>query len=273
MENQAAQQVHNLKKRNDLLDKILPALEARAEVVGVWLTGSLAEDAGDEYSDVDLRVVISADATDIFLRDLSEILRSITDLVLFQRRGHLVNVVTRDWLRVDLLITPDVGLRAPGGPSKILVDPDGALASAMPRAAAATDAEKARDVVDEFIRCLGLLVFVAERREWISAYQGTLAMIGLFVELLQLESGTHRGVGGALSLNRRLREDQMELIEEIPALRPTERSVIDVQTWLAKHFLLRARDLFDERVWTYPSEFERATLDRLSRAGFIIDFA
>lgn len=87
--------------REDFLHLTLAALQSNEVVVGVWLVGSLAAGTRDPYSDIDLRVVVRAESQESFLDELPAFSRSFCDAVLVQRRGSLVNVVTRDWLRLD----------------------------------------------------------------------------------------------------------------------------------------------------------------------------
>lgn len=68
-------------KRDQLLARIVQALENDSRVVAAWLTGSFAAGTADEWSDVDLCVAIQDDHFGIFVEQRREIYNGVGEAV------------------------------------------------------------------------------------------------------------------------------------------------------------------------------------------------
>lgn len=253
--------------RDTVRDALVHELGLRAEVVAVWLDGSLARDEGDAYSDIDLAVAVEDDRLDAFLGVLPAVIRTACDPVLVRGYGRLTTVVTADWERADLLVRPASEVHAGiAGPVTVLWDPRAQVTILDARDQADAVPDRLRNAVEEFIRCLGLLPIAAARGEWIGGYIATGQMTAMLTELMQLENGTHR-VGGALRLGSRLTQEQQQAIASLPPLLPDPDSIVLVHTALAREFLPRARALAERMALDYPSRLEDAVRVHLRRHG------
>ena len=261
--------VQRARPQDRLIARIESVLAGRPFVLAAWVSGSLAAGQADEHSDVD----VAAGVRDESLGEPDETWRALADEVEHLvycgvRRSHdgiLVNAVTAGWERFDILLVPAARV-ASGvpGPIAVLFDRMGGVRQTAARRQPPSPA-RLRDVVDEFIRCLGLLGVVGPRQEWLAAMGGTLLMRQLLIELLLAENGEVIGVGSALRLNRRLADAQRELLLGLPPLAPTRDAILAHQLALANAFLPRARRLLSAYGVAFPVEFERATRDHLRR--------
>jgi predicted nucleotidyltransferase len=255
--------------REVLLDVLVGALRRHDDVVAVWVDGSIGRGVADAHSDIDIGVAVADDRLDEFLGQLPGVVRAVCDPVLLRSMGRLLTLVTQDWLRADVFVRTgaETGRGIPG-PVDVVHDPDNLVhvltePPAPPRGRLA-------EVIEEFLRCLGLFPVVAARDEWIGAYIASGMMVGLLAELMQLENGTHR-VGGALRLNQRLTDEQRRELTALPPLRPERQSVIDTQTALAQAFLARAPRAAEAAGVPYPARLDAAARAHLARAGLIIN--
>lgn len=257
--------------QDPLVARIQTVLTGCPYVVAAWLSGSLAAGHADEHSDVDVAAAVHDDSLgqpDARWRALAE---QVGDLVYCTvRRSHegvLVNAITSAWERFDILVLPAASV-ADGvpGPIEMLFDRTAGIRQTTDRRPSPSPA-RLRDVVEEFLRCLGLLGVVGPRQEWLAAMDGTLLMRQLLIELLVAENGEAMGVGSALSLNRRLSARQRDLLLSLPPLAATREAVVAHQLALGRIFLPRAHRLLTACGAGFPDEFEKATLEHLQRLG------
>ena len=154
-----------------LIDRIAEVLEPLPGLGSAFLGGSHGRDEADAYSDVDVYVVV-AEADDI--PDLlSRLEQSVDEIgpILFKKtlpNARTINCITTDWLRFDLTVVSGIELAfVAGGAAKPLFDRLG-LAEALPTTPAgppAPSADAILDVVNEFIRVLGLSMVVKGRND------------------------------------------------------------------------------------------------------------
>ncbi|MGN6360483.1 MAG: hypothetical protein ACTHMJ_23750 [Thermomicrobiales bacterium] len=93
----------------DLLAHLLDALDVDPRVLAAWLIGSLAQGAGDEYSDLDLLLAVEDAALPALANAWRDFLASVGPTVYAQRLGApdkpTITAVTPDWLRFDLTLS------------------------------------------------------------------------------------------------------------------------------------------------------------------------
>ena len=256
----------------ELLDRLVGRIRAHDEVVAVWLDGSRARGDADAYSDVDLGVAVTDEGIGDFVRALADLISTSCDVALVKQAGRLLNVVTREWVRADIVVRT-VSEVAGGivGPVELLYDEIGVVRrvddpKGPPRPV------RVHELISEFLRFLGLLPVAVARREWVGAYIATGAMTSQVAELMQLHNGTQR-VGGALRLSERLTEAQRQAISQLPPLRPDGDSVVAVQSTLAAVFLPLARQVAGSTGAAYPAAAEEAVLAHLRRHGIDLRLA
>src|SRR5579862_3951429 len=98
-------------EQSALIDRIRIVLEADARIDAVWLAGSLGKGRGDAFSDVDILALCAdgkAAEVSAAYADPSAIAKPVLVNRLFG--GAVLNVVTEDWQRFDIVFLEKVGL-------------------------------------------------------------------------------------------------------------------------------------------------------------------
>lgn len=258
------QQGGRVTPQDDLLRHLVRGLQKREEVLAVWADGSRTRASADAYSDVDLGVAVADDALDQLLQSLPALVRDCCDVALVKQAGRLVNVVTSDWTRADIFVRTRSEITGGiSGPVEPLHDPD-RLIQEVSVPSGPPPAARVREVIDEFLRFLGLLPVAVAREEWVGAYIATGTMAAQVAELMQFQNRTHR-IGGALRLSERLTEPQRRMFAELPHLSPDREALVAVQTALAEMFFPLAREVAAAAGVAYPAKAEDAALTYLNR--------
>lgn len=236
---------------------------------GLFLGGSHGRGNADEWSDLDFVGVADGDNHARLADRWLETIRAAAPVVHLMRRQQgpalLLNIVTADWLRIDLLLVPPalfVKGRARDGITMLFDHDD--LAAALPDTlpSRAPDPARVRHVTTEFLRVLGLLPVVAGREEWVVATAGTGLLRG-FVQELLIEASPVPDRGGALGLGRVLAPEEHDLLARLPYPAAEREAVIAAHAAIARIFLPRARALFERLGLEWPQAFEDATRRRL----------
>jgi predicted nucleotidyltransferase len=258
----------------DVIEAITERLRIEERVRALFLSGSHACGLDDAYSDIDFLLVSPEGAVDEIAALWRGALETTGPLVLWRDRQvnpSLINAITKDWLRIDLMILKpeQLGRQTKKG-LKCLFDRDGLHGSLRDEEERSSpDPARLRYQFEEFIRVLGLLAVAAGREEYINGVTGIFHLRNLLVELLIEETGVPNR-GGALHLNRLITDEQKELLAALPPPEPTRSAMISVHLAYAEAYLPRARRL--AKVWgvDWPDRFEQATWDHL-RASLSLD--
>lgn len=250
-----------------LIEAITARMADKETVLGLFLSGSFGRGTADEWSDVDL--VALADLADhaALAREWRDTLASITPIVFWQelpRGGTLINAISEEWLRCDLIITtPDNFGRRAKNTVKPLVDrharydtlPD----SLPPRQ---PDASTVSYLIHEFIRMLGLMPVGLGRREYMTMVLG-VGMLRGHLETLLMQDVTEPDPGGMLHQSRLLPAEQMRMLAALPYPDAKREALIDANFAMARAFMPRARAMADRLGLVWPEAFEAATRRRL----------
>ena len=247
-----------------LIIRIAGVLERLPGLGGAFLGGSHGRDEADAYSDVDVYVVL-AEADDI--PDLLPRLEQSVDEIgpiLFSKvlpNARTINCITMDWLRFDLTAVSRIELAfVAGGAVKPLFDRLG-LAEALdttPATAPEPTADAILEVVNEFIRILGLSQVVRGRDDLVVAQTGTNLLRDLLIRAMAMENAPQprRGV---LALQRDLSPDQVAVLLDLPPPGATWSTIFARTRAIADQFFPRARALAERLDAPYPQTFERVT--------------
>ena len=247
-----------------LIIRIAGVLERLPGLGGAFLGGSHGRDEADAYSDVDVYVVL-AEADDI--PDLLPRLEQSVDEIgpiLFSKvlpNARTINCITMDWLRFDLTAVSRIELAfVAGGAVKPLFDRLG-LAEALdttPASAPEPTADTILEVVNEFIRILGLSQVVRGRDDLVVAQTGTNLLRDLLIRAMAMENAPQprRGV---LALKRDLSPDQVAVLLDLPPPGATWPTIFARTRAIAEQFFPRARALAERLDAPYPQTFERVT--------------
>jgi hypothetical protein len=252
-----------------LLPRLITSLSSISTCDGLYLSGSHARGTEDAFSDLDL-VLVSDPSHHPSVRDQTRVLLGqIAPLVMFRASNGptttLVNAVTVDWDRIDLLLEPkDRFLNRASSSIRPLHDPAG-LATGL-RFSAEDTALLGRRIAyttEEFIRVLGLLPVGLGRREYVLCTLGAGHLRDHLITLMKAKAGT---LGeGALHLSRSISATDMAVLTDLPVAHPDRDSVITLHLALARAFLPRARAWHDGHQLDWPLGFEMATKAHLSR--------
>jgi len=250
-------------EQQSLIDALRRFLESDQRVEAVWLAGSLGRGAGDDYSDVDLLVLVAdgavATTSTALARGLGEVVKPVLLNELYG--GRILNVVTEDWQRFDLSIVEGADLpRYDSAELTTLFNRADRAPPVQPDLQYQTAPEALLKLAQEFLRVLGLLVGAMGREEYELGLRGVDLLRGMTLELMLEENGIAPSKrGGALHRRPFLTADQLADLATIPPQAATRAGVIAPNLAIAAIFLPRARRLAAKIGAAWPTEFEAAT--------------
>ncbi|MGI8868819.1 MAG: nucleotidyltransferase domain-containing protein [Mycobacteriales bacterium] len=254
-------------EQQDLMKRAKRILREDVRVLGVWLTGSFGAGTDDQFSDVDLWVVVDANDVESFCDDWPKISDDIAPIVYRKQVGTqpVFSQITPDWLRFDITVgTPDKIAGRTRSTVKPLYDPNGLsadLGDAGP--SKQPDPRRVVSLSREFLRVLGLLPVVVGREEFVVGESGAGLLRDMLIDLM-LEDVAVENRGGALHLNRLLSTDRQQILIDLPPLKATRESVIGAHVAGAAAFLPLARDLHARCGLDWPQEMEDAVRRHLA---------
>lgn len=253
-----------------ILASLAAPLAADPDVAALFLAGSHGNGTADAFSDIDLLAIAPAAAhrrvADAWRTGVE---RFVEVVFVGERhgRGVLLNVITADWMRIDLVVlaAADATGRCKAGLRPVFdrIGFHDGLPDDLPPAQ--PDPQRVGRTVNEFIRVLGLLPVGLGRGELVMCVKGADLLRDLLIDLM-LEECPLPDRGGALHLGRLLRPQDMAVLEGLPYPQPRRQAVIDAHRALAAAFLPRARRLSAELGVAWPDRFEAATRRRLQEA-------
>ena len=93
--------------QTDLIQRVTEVLNSDERIGSAFLGGSYGRDEADEYSDIDVYVVVAeADQIQEVLNHLTNVVSAITPLLFYKvlQNARTTNCITVDWLRFDLTV-------------------------------------------------------------------------------------------------------------------------------------------------------------------------
>ncbi len=252
-----------------LIETLRRLVEAEPGVEAAWLAGSLGKGGGDEFSDVDLLLLVGEGAAAMVSAALIDGLNRVTKPVLVYKLfgGRVVSVVTDDWERFDLSIVGPADLAGYNSSDlTCLFNRSGREPPLRADALYQASPETLLKLVQEFLRVLGMLPGALGREEYELGLRGVDLLRGMTLDLMLEESGISPAArGGALRRRPFLTADQLQDLETIPAQAAERRSLLDANRTIAAIFLPRARRLAATIGMAWPAAFEEATRRHLKR--------
>jgi len=250
-----------------LIERIRTALQTDPRVRALFLSGSFGCGTADQYSDVDLLLVTDHGRQEEFLRVWLDILGSISEVVFWQRPfpgAPLLNAITSEWLRCDLVVFDRDQLRIRSQKSlKVLLDESNLYAALPVDDPMKGGPSKLAAIVNEFIRVLGLAPVAVGREEYVVAVTGAGLLRSSLIQLFLEENGIRDA--GALHLKRLLTAEQLNILEKMPGVNANREWVFEACLNCARFFLPRAKRLARELSIPWPESFEAATLRHLNK--------
>ena len=228
--------------------------------------GSFARGTSDQFSDVDLCVVV--DETDIaaFCDDWPDLCDSIAPTVFRRQLGDhpVFNHITPDWLRFDVLVaSPEALLSRTRTTVSPLYDPQGLSSRlAEPNPPNPPNPERISAVTVEFLRVLGLLPVVIGREEFVVGQSGVSLLRSMLIDLM-LEDVAVEDRGGSLHLNKLLPPERQHVLTQLPPVQASRESVIAGHVACATAFLPLSRTLHSTCGLAWPQVLEDAARHHL----------
>ncbi len=241
--------------QQDLVDRVLDDLASDPRVRGLWLTGSFGAGTADEYSDVDMFVLVADAHVDGYASEWLPRVAPRYRPLLARRRvpAPVFEHVLPGWLRWDVVVGGPAGLND--------LDPERVLElfnrdGVQPRPAfrPGVEASAVRELTEEFLRVLGLLPVVVGRGELVTAVTGAGLLRQLLTTLLRYRAEGPR-LSGGLRLNEVLPADELAALAALPPLYAEQGAVVRAHLACAAMFLPVARDLLGP---DHPHELEAA---------------
>jgi predicted nucleotidyltransferase len=214
-------------QQSALIDRIKRVLEADARIDAVWLSGSLGKGKGDEFSDVDILALCAegrAGEISAAYADPSTIAKPALVNLLYG--GRIVNVVTEDWQRFDIVFIEKSAFGMYNAADLMaLFNRTGAEPPRTERQLYAATPAAVLKLVNEFLRVLGLGPVGIGRREYLVALWGIELLRRMTIDLMLEENGIGPAErGGALHLNIFLTQDQRRELETLPPVAPIAKA-------------------------------------------------
>ena len=253
-----------------LIDAIAARLQAEPKVHAAWLAGSLGKGEGDAFSDVDVLALVGegpvGGVSSEIARDLTSIAEPVLVNMLFG--GAVLNVVADDWRRFDIsFVPPDLLGRYDAAKLTPLFNRGDVEPPILPDQAYRPSPERVLQIVNEFIRVLGLSGVVLGRQEYVMGQSGVDILrrqtIDLCIEQNRIGPADR---GGILHMNKLMTLEQRVLLASMPAVGPERGSILRASIELARLFLPRAKALAHEVGADWPEGFEQATRAHLERS-------
>ena len=240
---------------------------------GLYLGGSLGRGGGDGFSDLDFVGVAAEGDLKAVAADWAARLGEARDLVYLKNHGVLINAITRDWLRIDLVVeTAERFAMRPEGEVLALHDPLGLAERLTGKAAALPGGPRIAARTEEFLRVLGLLRVGLGRDDVALCTEGFWHLRGHLKETM-LDAARPDRRHGALSLKAILTDADYATLARFSSVAPEREALVSAHRDIAAAYLSRARALHDALGVAWPEDFEDATRDALIGAfGPAIDW-
>jgi len=247
----------------DGLSALVAACEHDPEILAAWVGGSLARGTADDWSDIDLHLLVThaeefgSDIADWFATTMPTVL---ADQIPGVPGGFIF--VTPDWLHVDVIVHGSQDFTQDEFPARMLLNPHG-LVRDIP---ASADEMVGRpyfplDQVRLYLYFMGVTVTVIRRGEWLALAQGAAGFRDtLLIPLMLAENGI-RKTDGAKRLNRYLTAEQIAALQAIPPVGSDPEQLISAHDAIAREYLPRSRRLAALLQEPWPTTLEQASLE------------
>ena len=252
-----------MSRLNQHITRIADSLKGVPDIRALFLSGSFGNGRADAFSDIDFLLVADGGASYRIAAQWRDAVSKLGDIVMWRDRivrPALINAITEDWTRVDLIIcTPEQMSGQSKDALKPLFDHDGrydalgATATKTPMSAARLSFQ-----IEEFIRIFGLLHLVMGREEYLNGVTGLSHLRNILVEMMiEVTNAPERG--GALHVNRLLSDAQKAVLYDLPPAMPDRAALIDAHLAYMDAFRPVASHLARARGLDWPTAFEDAT--------------
>lgn len=242
-------------------EQIENAAATDTHVLAAWLEGSLATGTGDDWSDLDVHLLID----DLTQFDPMAWIANFTPAILADEIPGLPGAfifVTPGWVHIDVIVHThtdawdrDVPRRALWDPHQLVPVGPATLASA-PRATVFFPDSQAK----AFLYFMGTVVGAVRRGDWLAASLTAVTMRDeLLLSLMLAENGVAARLGRK-HLDRLLTTEQLTTLGAIPPIGLGDTGLVSALTEIATLYIARGRRLAEQRGTEWPTAFCDATV-------------
>ncbi|MEA5455486.1 aminoglycoside 6-adenylyltransferase [Sinomonas sp. JGH33] len=226
-------------------------------VRSAWLEGSIAQGVADEWSDIDLHLLV--ESPEEF--DAHGWICAIVPLVLADSipgvPGALI-YLTPDWIHIDLVLH-STAESLPDSQREVLLDRDGRVASTIVNPPRPGQPYFPDQQVRIFLYFMGTAVAAHHRGDLIALLHVTAMMRDrLLIQLMLAENGIE-AEAGAKRTTRHLNAEQKDCLRSLPAIGVSDASLLQAQKAIVADYLRRAYQLARSCHADWPNELELAT--------------
>jgi Nucleotidyltransferase domain len=224
-------------------------------VLSVEIGGSVAAGTADEWSDLDLQVVVGPDRYDEFLGDWEQWLAAIGPTV-FARRPiapFIINAVTSDGLTLDVAVY---------GGEVVHFPPPAGYAVGMLSSTRFMDVADALEyaVAEQLRELAGPFITLVRRGEHLRHLTGVPHLLGLLTTVFLAETGA--SPPGKL-WNESFTSEQLAAVAALPPVSATQDGVVAFGLAVAELIVTRARPLFGRYGREWPAELAAVAARRV----------
>lgn len=261
----ASMKVRPMTSLIDIFDRYIRLLKNHDAMQGIWLTGSYGRNDYDQYSDLD--ITTCTDNPEAIAQTFFDLCQTDSEIIFTKNlpSGTTINMINAQWQRCDITFINQQALNhLSQNTIHPIFDPHDLTQSIPETSISKNPVVDIQNHTEEFIRMLGLLPVVLHRQEYVVAQSGASLLKEKLIQLMLLINHT-QPKRGALSLKKSLSTDQYTMLLNMPAMDTTPDSIIDVHTYIARHFLPLAKTLYQTHGMEWPHNFEAATLVHLEK--------
>ncbi len=253
-----------------LFDVIEAWARSNEAVEAFFISGSVANNAADKFSDLDILVISEQSSIQILMAQIRSVLNE-ADAVIIENQIPAANpiilsVVTNEWHRIDVAF----GDRESALLQQTLIpvyDPESLYAGAPAKSVPVPHTpDRLITISKEFLRVLGLSVVVLGRRDVHAAREGANLLRNMLIELFLMEPPA-RTRSSAKKLLPVLTKEQQSILTSLPPISDDHVLVVDFSSAIANVFLPRARELTEAAGGIWPIDVEDATRAYLAKSG------
>lgn len=230
-------------------------LEADERVRSVAISGSVAAGTADEWSDLDLQVVVHADRFDELLVEWPRWLEAIAPTV-FARTPiapFIINAVTDEGLTLDIAVYK--------GEAVAFTPPSDYVVGMLSTTRFADLSDALEYAVAEQLRGLaGPFVSLVRRGEHVRHLTGVPHLLGLLTTVFLAELGAPPP---GKQWNRTFTQEQLAAVASLAPVSATYEGVVGFGLAVAELVVRRARPLFADLQLEWPAPLARVAAHRL----------
>ncbi|WP_020522540.1 nucleotidyltransferase domain-containing protein [Catelliglobosispora koreensis] len=244
-------------RKEEFIQRVREEASKDDRVRAAWLAGSYGNGTADEYSDIDLHLLLEDDSFD-WVAFAAKVTPSVLAKPIPGLNGGLV--ITPEWVHLDIVCHTSVPELRGCLP---LFDHTGLLPQELTPAQSPWGEPYFPDeVISFYYYMLGLSVVVLGRGELNLAVYGAVARLDGLIQLMLAENGV-RKTDGRKRQNAYLTPDQIAFLESYPPLLHETASILAFDRRTADEVSRRGRLLAERTGQRWPHELEAATITYL----------